>query len=161
MNENNPIPPQMPPQYPSTPPPKRRPEPGDTPEERVPITNPIAAIEAVLRHPRRLMYQLRQPGAGPVVGYMILVTLICALVYGVVVGSFSMHDQLWRAPVKVAGGLMFSTVICLPSLYIFACLSGSPSAAGGGHRNGGGNVDAYDHSAGGIRAGRVDFFTVD
>ncbi len=125
MNENNPIPPQLPPQYSSPPPLKRRPEPGDTEEERVPITNPIAAIEAVLRQPRRLMYQMRQPGSGPVVGYMILVTVICALVYGVVVGSFSMHEQLWRAPVKVAGGLLFSTVICLPSLYIFACLSGS------------------------------------
>jgi hypothetical protein len=33
--------------------------------------------------------------------------------------------QLWAAPVKVAGGLLVSALICLPSLYIFACLGGS------------------------------------
>jgi hypothetical protein len=43
----------------------------------------------------------------------------------VVVGTFSMGTQLWAAPVKIAGGLVFSAVLCLPSLYIFACLSGS------------------------------------
>jgi hypothetical protein len=36
-----------------------------------------------------------------------------------------MGDQIWAAPVKIAGGLLFSTLICLPSLYIFTCLSGS------------------------------------
>jgi len=32
---------------------------------------------------------------------------------------------LWAAPVKIAGGLLLSGLICLPSLYIFACLSGA------------------------------------
>ena len=36
-----------------------------------------------------------------------------------------MGDQLWAAPVKIAGGLLFSSIICLPSLYVFTCLSGS------------------------------------
>ena len=36
-----------------------------------------------------------------------------------------MGEQLWIAPVKIAGGLLFSSLICLPSLYIFTCLSGS------------------------------------
>jgi hypothetical protein len=36
-----------------------------------------------------------------------------------------MGDQLWAAPVKIAGGLLFATLICLPSLYIFTCLSGA------------------------------------
>ncbi len=48
-----------------------------------------------------------------------------SLIYGVVVGTFSMGDQLWAAPVKIAGGLLFASLICLPSLYIFTCLSGS------------------------------------
>jgi hypothetical protein len=40
-------------------------------------------------------------------------------------GTFSGGTQLWAAPVKIAVGLMISALICLPSLYIFTCLSGS------------------------------------
>ena len=98
---------------------------GEDPEERAPITSPVTAIEAILRQPRRVMYQLRQPGAGALILYFALTAIFCALVYGVVVGTFSMKEQLWIAPVKIAGGLMFTTLICLPSLYIFTCLSGS------------------------------------
>src|ERR1044071_6738071 len=127
MNDINPIgsglPPQIPPgaatNYPA------RPALGDDPAERVPVTNPIAAVEAILRQPRRLMYSLRQPGAGGLIAGMLFVAVVCSLIYGVVVGSFSGHEQWWAAPVKIAGGLLVSTVICLPSLYIFACLSGS------------------------------------
>lgn len=98
---------------------------GDDPSERVPITNAFGAIEAILRQPRRLVFQLRQPGAGGLIVAMLLVSLVCSLVYGAVVGSFSGGDQWWAAPVKVAGGLVIAALICLPSLYIFGCLSGS------------------------------------
>jgi len=133
MNENTPTPPPFPQNTPPAPPPppippvvSYAPKPlGENPEERVPITSPIQAIEAILRQPRRVMYQLRQPGAGALMLYLMLVAIFCAVIYGVVVGTFSMHDQLWIAPVKIAGGLLFATLICLPSLYIFACLSGS------------------------------------
>jgi len=56
---------------------------------------------------------------------MILVSVACSLVYGVVAGTFSGGSQLWIAPVKMSLGLMLSALICLPSLYIFTCLSGS------------------------------------
>jgi hypothetical protein len=56
---------------------------------------------------------------------LLLVAIACALIYGVVVGTFAGHQQLWIAPVKIAGGLLVSGLICLPSLYIFGCLSGS------------------------------------
>jgi hypothetical protein len=98
---------------------------GDDPTERVAIPNVIVAIEAILRHPRRVMFQLRQPGAGKLVAAMFFVSVVCALIYGVVVGTFSGGTQLWAAPVKIAAGLMISALICLPSLYIFTCLSGS------------------------------------
>jgi hypothetical protein len=139
MNENNPIPPHIPSSAPPVPPPhatpplppvppvsSHAPKPlGENPEERAPITSPIQAVEAILRQPRRVMYQLQQPGAGALMIYLMLVALFCAVVYGVVVGTFSMHEQLWIAPVKIAGGMLVSAFICLPSLYIFACLSGS------------------------------------
>lgn len=120
MNEPDSITPQVPPVIPSAPR-----QLGDDPSERAPIPNVIVAIDAILRHPRRMMFQLRQPGAGKLVVAMLLVTIVCSLVYGVVVGTFSGGTQLWAAPVKIAFGLMLSALICLPSLYIFTCLSGS------------------------------------
>ena len=33
-------------------------------------------------------------------------------------------NQLWIAPAKLALGTILSVLICLPSLYIFACLGG-------------------------------------
>jgi hypothetical protein len=120
------IPLQQPPQYAAIPPLSAARQPlGATPEEREHVSSPIGAVEALLRQPRRLMYQLRQPGAGPLIMGMVLVALLCSLVYGLVVGTFSGGMQLWAAPLKVAGGLLVSALICLPSLYIFTCLSGS------------------------------------
>lgn len=124
MNPQPPMPPQIPPATPASSP-YARPALGDDPAERVPVTNPIAAIEAILRQPRRLMYSLRQPGAGGLIFGMLFTAIVCSLIYGAVVGSFSGHEQWWASPVKISVGLLISTLICLPSLYIFACLSGS------------------------------------
>jgi hypothetical protein len=120
MNDFNPTPPPIPPVIPSNPA-----QLGDDPSERVPITSVVAAIDAILRHPRRVMFQLRQPGAGQLIATMLLVSVVCSLIYGVVAGTFSGGQQLWIAPAKIAMGLMISALICLPSLYIFTCLSGS------------------------------------
>jgi len=98
---------------------------GDDPAERVPISSVVGAIDAILRHPRRVMFQLRQPDAGKLIAKMIFISIVCSLIYGVVVGTFSGGPQLWIAPAKIAMGLMISALICLPSLYIFTCLSGS------------------------------------
>src|SRR5580765_6181399 len=128
MNETNPTNPSVPPQIPPAGawlPPHMPRSLGDDPADREPVPNLIAAIDAILRHPRRVMYHLRQPGSGKIVAAMLFVALACGLVYGVIVGSFSGGVQWWAAPVKVAGGLLISAVICLPSLYIFGCLSGS------------------------------------
>jgi hypothetical protein len=116
------IPPHLPPVHSAAP---GLPPLGENPEERVAILNTMTAIEAILRQPRRVLYQLRQPGAGGLIGAMLLIAITCSIIYGVVVGTFSMEDQLWAAPAKITGGLLFSALICLPSLYIFACLSGS------------------------------------
>jgi len=125
MNDQNPIPPQIPPQIPPVATSGGSRPLGDDPAERVAIPNVIVAIEAILRHPRRVMFQLRQPGAGRLIAAMIVVSVFCALIYGVVAGTFSGSTQLWAAPVKIAAGLMISALICLPSLYIFTCLGGS------------------------------------
>jgi hypothetical protein len=117
MNGTSSVPPPIPPTLPQPL--------GAHPEEQVPISSAVAAVEAILRQPRRLLYQLRQPGPGRLVAGMLAVALVCSLAYGFVMGTFSGGTQLWAAPVKVALGLLLSAAICLPSLYIFACLSGS------------------------------------
>src|SRR6266481_3309956 len=125
MNELNPTAGPIPPAI-ATPPRLTRPVPlGESPADREPIPGPLVAVEAILRAPRRIMYQLRQPGSGRLIMAMLMVSILCSLIYGLVVGTFSMGTQLWAAPVKVAGGLLVSALICLPSLYIFTCLSGS------------------------------------
>jgi hypothetical protein len=125
MNAQNPTPPQvpaiMPPVIESGHPPRL----GEDPSERAEIPNTLVAVEAILRQPRRVLFQLRQPGAGKLIATMILISIVCSLIYGVVVGTFSGGMQLWAAPVKIAAGLLISALICLPSLYIFTCLSGS------------------------------------
>jgi hypothetical protein len=128
MNDQNPIPPvppQIPPQLPPVMPASGLRQLGDDPSERVAIPNVIVAIEAILRQPRRVIFQLRQPGAGRLIAAMLFVSVVCSLIYGVVAGTFSGGTQLWAAPVKIAAGLTISALICLPSLYIFTCLGGS------------------------------------
>jgi hypothetical protein len=98
---------------------------GTDPEEHSPIHGVIAAAEAILRQPRRVFFQLRQQRQGGLILALVVVALICSLVYGVVVGTFSGGGQYWAAPIKVAAGLLVSALICLPSLYIFSCLGGS------------------------------------
>ena len=98
---------------------------GELAEDRLPITGPLSAVEAMLRQPRRVLYQLRQPGFARVMAGLVCVIVLSALVYGIVVGTFSGGAQLWIAPLKIAGGMLVSALICLPSLYIFSCLSGS------------------------------------
>src|SRR5262245_5975052 len=98
---------------------------GQNPDDQSPVNGLGGAVEAMLRHPRRVMFHLRDSRPGALIGAMLLAALGCSLVYGLVVGSFSGETQYWAAPVKIAAGLLISALICLPSLYIFSCLSGS------------------------------------
>lgn len=82
-------------------------------------------MEAMLRHPRRLFFQLRGDRGSQIIGGILFVAMVCALIYGFVAGTFSGGEQLWAAPVKIAGGMLICAIICLPSLYIFSCLAGS------------------------------------
>ena len=123
MNESNPLTPSVPPIIPS---PGSAAAPlGDHPNDRVPIDGFASALEAILRQPRRVMFQLRDGQAGPIIAAFLTTAIGCALIYGIVVGTFSGGSQLWAAPLKIAVGLLISALICLPSLYIFSCLGGS------------------------------------
>jgi len=98
---------------------------GADPVERTPIAGIIGAVESILRQPRRVMFQLKQARPGGLIGSLLVIAIVCSIIYGVVVGTFTGGTQYWAAPVKIAGGLLISALICLPSLYIFSCLGGS------------------------------------
>ena len=117
MNTSNPVP-LVPPIIPNPPP-------VADPEERAPLKGVMAVAEAILRQPRRVLFWLRQQGPGPLIGALLAIAVTCALVYGLVVGAFSGGTQYWAAPAKIVIGLLITALICLPSLYIFSCLSGS------------------------------------
>lgn len=93
------------------------------PMERAPSLGAI--LEALLKHPGALLYELNGDRRGAIITRLIALILICSCIYGVVMGSLTGGMQLWAAPVKLTAGLFFSVLLCLPSLYIFLCLNGA------------------------------------
>jgi hypothetical protein len=85
---------------------------------------PVAVIEALLKYPGRIIHELQNNWRAALAIWLLLLALSGMAAYGVVVGSFSGGAQMWVAPVKIALGTLLSMLICLPSLYIFACLGG-------------------------------------
>jgi hypothetical protein len=100
-------------------------DPGSDSAERMPIRGPLDAVTAILRQPRRVMTQLHQAPSGRLAIVLLLIAVVCSLLYGVVVGTFSGGAQIWAAAIKTMLVLLASALICLPSLYVFACLSGA------------------------------------
>jgi hypothetical protein len=93
-------------------------------------TGVIAILEALLKHPGALIHAFKGPRAGGIIARLLLIILLFGAVYGLVMGSLSAGVQLWAAPGKLTGGLFFSVLLCLPSLYIFLCLNGADVRVG-------------------------------
>jgi len=53
-----------------------------------------------------------------------LASVTAFALYGLLIGTFSGGEQLLAGPLKVAGGMILSAMICFPSLYIFLALTG-------------------------------------
>lgn len=52
-------------------------------------------------------------------------TILSLTLFGFILGSFQgATEQMYLAPAKIVGGVLFSSLICLPSLYIFCCIGG-------------------------------------
>jgi hypothetical protein len=79
-------------------------------------------FEALLRRPHTLVPALANPGVARIFAG---IAVISFLLFGVVLGCFAKHEQLWAAPLKLTCGIGFAGVICFPSLYIFATLAGA------------------------------------
>jgi len=87
-------------------------------------TSPALVIESLLKYPGRIIYELQHNWRVALPVCFTLLVLLGMAAYGLVVGSFSGGTQIWIAPAKIVIGTSLSILICLPSLYIFTCLSG-------------------------------------
>ena len=102
-----------------------QPTPVPDPAEIAPIHGLGGVLDELLRRPRGIQYRLHEDGGTKLIAPLLALAVIAAALYGVVVGTFSGGAQLWAAPEKITLGLLFCGGICLPSLYVFACLAGT------------------------------------
>jgi hypothetical protein len=89
-------------------------------------TSLSSVFEGLLKSPKSLIAGITEsktPGA--FTSKLLVLALVGFVIFGVTMGSFSFHEQLWAAPLKTILGLTFSTIICLPSLYVFSALTGT------------------------------------
>lgn len=89
---------------------------------QAPVTFPNV-VEALLKHPGRLIHAF-QEGGGGVPLRLALSAFISLSVFGLLLGTFSGGTQLWAAPLKITAGMLVAVIICFPSLYIFSALDG-------------------------------------
>ena len=109
--------------------PQSTPTPGNPPPPAAPLLPPDAGfgaiLDALLKRPLVLIHSLCDAKPSRHWLLLALVAVPAFALYGLLVGSFSGGAQLLAASVKVSGGALLSALICLPSLYIFACLTGA------------------------------------
>ncbi len=85
----------------------------------------VTTFETLLKAPVSLVVALlKGDDAGRIMRNLIITAIACLVVFGAIVGTYSMGTQLWAAPLKITLGMLAAGLICLPSLYIFACLNG-------------------------------------
>jgi hypothetical protein len=87
-------------------------------------------LEGLLKAPGSLAWEIMQGRAGEASAALAVILSLCMLAYGLIMGSFSGGMQLALVPVKVLGGTWLALLICLPSLYVFSCLSGARQTLG-------------------------------
>lgn len=91
--------------------------------ERMQNPTLLGLADALLKSPANVVYQLNHSRASLV--RFVLLVVGSLLLTGVVVASFSGGYQYLAVPLKLAFGFVFGAALCLPSLYIFSCLSGT------------------------------------
>jgi hypothetical protein len=85
----------------------------------------LHVVDATLKHPAQVVHELIHAKDSKISGILLLVLLICLAGTGLMMGSYSGHFQLLAVPLKVIIGILISSVICIPSLYIMLCMCGS------------------------------------
>ena len=85
----------------------------------------MQVVDALLKTPESVVNQLKTGQFKKTLFILLGIFILCHAIYGLIVGSFSGNEQWFAAPIKIVGGAIFSALLCYPSLYIFACLSGT------------------------------------
>ena len=89
-------------------------------------TSLISVFEGLLKSQKNLIAGInKSKTSGSFTSKLLILALVGFVIFGVTMGSFSFHEQLWAAPLKTLLGLTFSSIICLPSLYVFSALTGT------------------------------------
>ena len=83
----------------------------------------LALADALLRAPANVAQELKQNRWSFV--RLLALVAACMMMTGLVMASFSGGYQYLAVPLKLALGLLFGAGLCLPSLYIFSCLTGT------------------------------------
>jgi len=81
-------------------------------------------VEALLKRPASVIHEIANGNLAGTAAVLLAIATACMLGYGVIMGAFSGGHQLWAVPLKTVTGMLLSALICLPSLYIFVCMSG-------------------------------------
>ncbi|MGE4488458.1 MAG: hypothetical protein AB7E95_02815 [Kiritimatiellales bacterium] len=86
--------------------------------------NLFQMIDAVLKRPAQVLYEILHGNGVLVTFTLLVVTLFCLIAMGLMMAGYSGGEQFVAVPLKVVIGTLLSAMICLPSLYILLCLSG-------------------------------------
>jgi hypothetical protein len=85
----------------------------------------MQVVDALLKAPESVVHQIKAGQFKKTLFILLSIFILCHAIYGLIVGSFSGNVQWFAAPIKIVGGAILSGLLCYPSLYIFACLSGT------------------------------------
>lgn len=95
-------------------------------------TTTARLLDALLRQPQEQARELGTAAtSGRVLGILATTAFGSMLVFGLVIGWFGGGGALWQTPLKLAGGLLFTCLICFPSLCILGALGGSDAGLRG------------------------------
>lgn len=122
--ESKPKPSGPPPVTPVTPPPL------NPPPELGEVDGIFGWVKALLKQPVSVAGNLLADKGPTGTKVFLIVFIVCHLAYGLIMGLFSGESQLALVPLKLVLGMAVGALLCYPSLYIFACLSGADVAPG-------------------------------
>ncbi|MEO0416974.1 MAG: hypothetical protein AAF226_18705, partial [Verrucomicrobiota bacterium] len=86
--------------------------------------NFATAVDCLLKKPGALLHSIENHSGFKTPAILLVISAAAVALFGLILGLFSMDRQLWMIPAKLGAGLLVTTAITLPSLYIFCCLNG-------------------------------------
>ncbi len=100
------------------------------PEQLGEVEGVFGWIMALLRKPASVADNLINESGPSGTKIFLIVFVICHIAYGLIMGLFSGDSQMYLVPLKFTLGTAVCALLCYPSLFIFACLSGVDVAPG-------------------------------